>query len=189
MSATKNLLINTFKDMFKFGCLGVIVGLLIIVIAEAQISYQTILDGRQTLLRHFNAGTETQYLLGQAAYAGFKDDYESVISILSPNMNKFTNRTEAAEAYVYLGIAELQLGHPQLAAGYFELTYANKPMSHNLFLLAVSYDQGGNIEKALEKYTLLVSIQDQTTRSDDIAYAQNRIREILTIKGISNPGQ
>src|SRR5215216_7706929 len=112
---------NAFKDMFKYGCLGLIIGFIIIGLVEIKLSYQNIIALRQVLLSHFNSNSETQYLLGKASYAGLKGEYENVSSILVPNFSKFTDRAEASEAYGLLGTAEFQLGHPQVAAGYFEL--------------------------------------------------------------------
>lgn len=166
----------------KFGCLGVFIGLTIIAIAEMKISYQYIKIMRQGLIMQLNSGSETQYLLGKAGYAGLKGESQEVISILSPNLSKFIDRNEASQAYGLLGTAEFQLGHPQLAAGYFELMYANQPTSHNLYTLAIAYDKGGNLEQALEKYALVVSFQDQTSQSGEIFYAQKRIQEIMAIK-------
>ncbi len=176
---------HTFRDIIKFGCLGILIGFLIIALVEIKISYQNIMALRQALLTRFETKSKTQYLLAQAGYAGLKGQNEEVISILLPNIKKFTNQKEASEAYSLLGTAEFQLGHPQLAAGYFELTYANNPTSRNLYKLAVAYDSGGSLEKALEKYALVVSLQDGTIQANEIVYAQQRIQEIMKIKGIN----
>jgi len=174
---------NSFKDMFKFGCLGLFIGFIVISIVEIKISYHNITAIRQVLLSHLTSDSETKYLLGKARYAGLKGEYEDVNSILSPNISKFTNRVEASEAYELLGTAEFQLGHPQLASGYFELMYANNPISYNLYTLAVAYDGGGNLDKALEKYALLISFHDGTIPLDKLVFAQQRLQEIMTIKG------
>lgn len=182
---TKKNTNNTFLDLIKFGGLGILIGFIVIAITEIKISYQNIQSIRQTMSTRLNSGSETQYLLGKASYEGLKGNYEEVISVLLPNINKFSDRVEAAEAYSYLGIAEFQLGHPQLAAGYFELMYTNYPTSHNLYTLALAYDKGGNLGKALEKYALVVSFQDGTAQAGEIAYAQQRIQEIMAIKGVN----
>lgn len=176
---------NEFKDMFKFGCLGLLIGIIIIGLVEIKLSYQNIIVLRQVLLNHFNSNNETQYLLGKASYAGLQGEYENVSSILVPNLSKFTDRTEASEAYGLLGTAEFQLGHAQIAAGYFELMYANNPTSHNLYTLAAAYDGGGNLDKALEKYALLLSYHDGTIPIEKLAFAQQRLQEIMTIKGLN----
>lgn len=187
MSITKNSFTSTLKEILAFGGTGIIIGLLVIAIAEAKMSFESIARIRQGIEQHFDAGTETQYLLGKACYAWYKGESENVVSILSPNISKFTDRSEAAEAYYYLGISELNLGQPLLAAGYFELMYANKPTSQALFLTAVAYDRGGNLDNALEKYTLLLAVSDGTVGSGDLAQVQQRIQEIMMIKGLSNP--
>ena len=67
--------------------------------------------------------------------------------------------------------------------------YANKPTSQALYLTAVAYDRGGNLDNALEKYSLVLAINDGTVSAGDLAQAQQRIQEIMTIKGLSNPAQ
>ena len=176
---------NSLKDMFKFGCLGLFIGFMVIGMVEMKLSYHNIIALRQILLNQLKSDSETQYLLGKASYAGLMGKYEDVNSILLPNLGKFTNRVEAAKAYGLLGTAEFQLGHPQLASGYFELMYANNPTSSNLYTLAVSYDEGGNLDKALEKYALLLSYHDATIPMDKLAFAQQRLQEIMTLKGLS----
>ncbi len=189
MSENKKSTNKPFRDILKFGCLGVLIGFLIIAIIQLRISYINIMSIRQDFNTRLNNSNEPQYLYAKAQYVGLKGDFQSVIDILAPNMNKFTNRSEAADAYLLLGTAEYQLGHPLLAAGYFELTYANNPIAHNLYTLALAYDAGGNLDKALEKFSLALAIQDGTVQPQEIAYAQQRIQEIMTIKGINNQRQ
>jgi tetratricopeptide (TPR) repeat protein len=187
MSIAKNSFSSTLKEIFTFGGIGLLIGLLVIAIAEAKLSFETASTIRQGIVQHFDAGTETQYLLGQASYAWFKGEYQNVVTILSPNIGKFKERSEAAEAYYYLAASQFNLGQHLLAAGYFELMYANKPTSQALYLTAVAYDRGGNLDNALEKYSLVLAINDGTVNSGDLAQARQRIQEIMTIKGISNP--
>jgi hypothetical protein len=177
---------SAFKDIIKFGCLGILMGFIIIAVVEIKLNIESIRKIDQELMTNFESGSETQYLLGKAGYAVLNDDNEAVISILLPNISKFTNRNEASQAYGFLAAAEYKLGHPQLAAGYLELMYANEPTTHNLYTLALAYDGGGNLKKALEKYALVVSFQDGTVQPNEIAYAQQRIQEIMAINGINN---
>lgn len=176
---------NLLKEIFKFGCLGLFLGFIVIGIVELKISYHNIIAIRRVLISHLTSNSETQYLLGKARYAGLNGQYEEVNAILLPNISKFTDRLEASEAYEMMGGAEFQLGHPQLASGYLELMYANNPTSYNLYTLAMAYDGGGNLDKALEKYALLLSFHDETITVDKLAFAQQRLQEILTIKGIN----
>ena len=177
---------NAFKDIIKFGFLGILIGLTIIAILEIKVNIESVMKIRQELVTNLNSSSETQYLLGKAAYASLKGENKEVISLLLPNISKFTNRHEASQAYAFLAGAEYKLGHPQLAAGYLELMYANEPTSQNLYTLALAYDGGGNLRKALEKYALVVSFQDGTVQPNEIAYAQQRIQEIMAINGINN---
>lgn len=182
MSANIKATNNSLKDVLKFGCLGLLIGFLITVIIEIQLGYTEITSIRQAFITRLNGDSETQYLLAKAEYSGLNGDTQEVINILLPNINKFSNRFEAAVAYQLLGTAEFQLGHPLLAAGYFELMYANNPTSKNLYTLALAYDGGGNLDKAIEKFAIAISVNDGTMQSQEIAYAQQRIQEIMMIK-------
>lgn len=173
------------RDIFKFGCLGILIGFLITASVEVRLSYINITSIRQQLLAYLNSDSETQYLLAKGDYLRRMGKSQEVINLLSPNINKFTNRLEAADAYTLLGIAEFQLGHPLLAAGYFELTYVNNPNSKNLYSLALAYDEGGNLDKALEKFALAVSVNDGSMLPQEIAYSQQRIQEIIMLKNPS----
>src|SRR5688500_20006898 len=105
MSTTKNSPTNSFKDLIKFGCLGILIGFIVIAVVEIKISYQNIMSLRQVLLTRFNSGSETQYLLGKAGYAGLNGESTEVMPILLPNISKFTDPKEASEAYSLLGTA------------------------------------------------------------------------------------
>src|ERR1044071_3503285 len=109
---------NAFKDIIKFGCLGIVMGFMVIAFAEIKLNIESIRKIHQELMTNFESGSETQYLLGKAGYAVLNDDNEAVVSILLPNISKFTNRNEASQAYGFLAASEYKLGHPQLAAGY-----------------------------------------------------------------------
>lgn len=182
MSTSSKSTNNSLRDVLKFGGLGFLIGFLIIVATQVKYSYMNVMSIQQRFMMQVNGDSETQYLLAKAEYMGFNGQYQEVIDILSPNIQKFTNRYEAAKANGLIGTAEFQLGYPLLAAGHFELVYVNNPTSRNLYTLALAYDAGGNLNKALEKFTLVISTNDGTLQYEEIAYAQQRINEIQQVK-------
>jgi len=185
MSTTPKLIPNSLKDILKFGSLGLLIGFLVIVITEIKYSYMDITSIQQRFMAQVNGDSETQYLLAKAEYMGLKGQNQEVIDLLSPNIQKFTNRYEAAKANGLIGTAEYQLGHPLLAAGHFELMYVNSPTSENLYKLALAYDAGGSLSKALEKFTLAIAANDGSMQIEEIAYAQQRIHDIQQVKNPS----
>jgi tetratricopeptide (TPR) repeat protein len=182
MTTSPKLKNNQLKDILKFGGLGLLLGVLLVIAAEIKFSYMDITNMQQRFMEKMNGNSETQYLIAKAQYMALTGQNQEVINILSPNLQKFTNRYEAAKANGLLGTAEYQLGHPLLAAGYFELMYVNSPSSENLYKTALAYDAGGNLNKALEKFELAISANDGSLQYEEIAYAQQRIHDIQLIK-------
>ena len=185
MSTNSKFNRDTFRDILKFGGIGLLIGLLIIVFAEIKNSYIDIRSMQQRFMAQVNGGSETQYLIAKAQYLGLKGQNQEVIDLLSPNIQKFTNRYESAKANELIGTAEFQLGHPLLAAGHFEVMYVNSPTSANLYKIALAYDAGGNLNQALEKFMLAISANDGSLQPEEIAYAQQRIDEIRQLQNPS----
>ncbi len=174
------------RDAVLYLALGLLIGLALIAARQAWALYRNVTDIHAYFDQRLTT-SETQGLLGKATMAGLNGDNEGVKAILLPNIEKFTNAAEAAEANSLLGKAEYNLGHPQLAAGYFEKTYLYQPSSANLFTLAQTYDAGGNLDQALSHYSLFLSSLDPTATGDMIIFAQQRVREIMGLKGLPTP--
>jgi tetratricopeptide (TPR) repeat protein len=174
------------RDAVLYLGLGLLIGLALIAARQAWAVYRNVAD-IHTYFDQRLATSETQGLLGKATMAGLAGDNEGVKSILLPNIEKFTNVAEVAEANSLLGKAEYNLGHPQLAAGYFEKVYLYEPNSANLFTLSQTYDTGGNLDQALTHYTLFLSSLDPTATGEMIIFAQQRVREIMGLKGLATP--
>ncbi len=174
------------RDAVLYLGLGLVIGLALIAARQVWALYRNVADIHAYFDQRITA-SETQGLLAKATMAGLNGDYEGVKSILLPNIEKFTNAAEAGEAYSLLGKAEYSLGHPQLAAGYFEKMYLYEPSSGNLFTLAQTYDEGGNLDLALSHYSLFLSSLDATATGDMINFAQQRVREIMRLKGLATP--
>lgn len=115
---------------------------------------------------------------------------ERVKKLLSPLVDNWVSVDDKIRGYRLLGDAELYLGHPQLAAPYFEDLYLLKPTAENLLLLAMAYDAGGNINRALENYQELASWEDLPSDIDR-EMIDWRIEEIEHALGtpIPTPGQ
>lgn len=111
---------------------------------------------------------------------------EKVIDLLLARLDQITDSSDLARAYDYLGQAEMQLGHFQLAAGYFEKLYAEQPTAEHLFVLARAYDLGGDLERALEKYLALMELGD-TVPPDMRATAEQRIQDLRDVLGTPTP--
>jgi hypothetical protein len=111
---------------------------------------------------------------------------EKVIELLLARLDQLTRPDDLARAYDYLGQAEMQLGHFQLAAGYFEKLYAYQPTAENLFMLATAYDLGGDLERALEKYLALLGLGD-TVPPDMRATVEQRIQDLRDVLGTPTP--
>ncbi len=174
------------RDAVLYLGLGLLIGLALIAARQAWALYRNVADIHTYFDQRFTT-SETQGLLGKAIIAGLEGDNEGVKSILLPKIEKFTNAAEAAEANTLLGKAEYNLGHPQLAAGYFEKAYLYEPTSANLFTLCQTYDAGGNLDQALSHYSMFLSSLDPTATGQMIIAAQQRVREIMQLKGFAPP--
>ncbi len=111
---------------------------------------------------------------------------EKVIELLLARLDQLTKPDDLARAYDYLGQAEMQLGHFQLAAGYFEKLYAYQPTAENLFMLATAYDLGGDLERALDKYLALMEM-GETVLPDMRATVEQRIQDLRDVLGTPTP--
>jgi tetratricopeptide (TPR) repeat protein len=167
-------------DYFLFLGVGMLLGLAMIALREARAVYDNVVEIQSSFDLQIYQG-ETQALLAKAEIAGFNGDYEKVMFLLAPNLAKFSVPGEAAEAYSLLGKAEFNSGHPQLAAGYFEQVLVYEPTSANLYFLAVAYDAGGNLNSALEKYSLFIVNPDSSATPEMVDNARQRIDQILAL--------
>ncbi len=91
--------------------------------------------------------------LAERAY--LENRFGAVKDILLAGLSSLQTPSDLAHAYQLLGDAEVEQGHYQLAAGYYEGLYQNAPEVENLYLLARTYDMGGALEAAYQKYRLL----------------------------------
>jgi tetratricopeptide (TPR) repeat protein len=186
MSKTINQRTLPFKDAIVFTGIGLLFGLFIILVRQVAAVYTNEMDIQRYLNDELN-GSATQALLGKATIAGLNGNNEEVISILLPNLAEFTDPLEQSSAYTFLGKAEYNLGQKLLAASYFQNAYSDNPTSKTLYSMAVSYDEGGNLDRAFQSYSLFIAAPDETASPDMIDHAQQRITEIMTSKTVQTP--
>ena len=132
----------------------------------------------QSALQRHNSDSQT--LLNQAKRDLDTKQPQKVLDMLKPKLNQFPKVDEQAVAYEYLGQAEIQLGHFQFAAMYFENMYALQPTAKHLYMLATAYDAGGDLRHALKNYQMLAG----SSTLDAYPYhslAEQRIKQLLEI--------
>ncbi len=107
---------------------------------------------------------------------------QQVIDLLTSKMPQLTDPQDRAEAYYDLGSAEFQLQHYQLAAAHFAKLQELQPTGEHLYMLAIAYDLGGDLEHALASYTKLMDWNDVV--SEEYRYvATRRVAEISKTLG------
>jgi len=111
---------------------------------------------------------------------------EKVKDLLYPAIESWTSNEDRVRGYKLLGEAELMQGHAQLAVPYFEKLYFYEPSAENLFLLATTYDFGGDNKSALSKYQELANWENLAP-GIDIEFINNRIYDISRALGTPVP--
>lgn len=115
------------------------------------------------------------------AYQVLGQNPQKALDILEPHLDEFVNPDELALALTYLGNAQLNLGHYQLATVYFERLIQVSPTPENYMTLARIYDAGGDIEKAAEYYLIYLNSDDPALTDDLRGMLQERIDQIQLI--------
>ena len=121
-------------------------------------------------------------LLDQAYQALYSDgNPQLVLDILEPQLEEFTNTEELSKALEYLGMAEVGLGHYQLATVYLERLCQVSPTPQNYMMLGRVYDSGGDLEHALANYIIYLESDDPSLTADVREIVQDRINQIQVI--------
>lgn len=133
--------------------------------------------------------SDPQTLLNNARRELEHKQPQKVLDTLKPKLNQFPSVDEQALAYEYLGQAEIQLGHFQFAAMYFENMYVLQPTAEHLYMVATAYDAGGDLRHALKIYKMLAALNtpDATTYRSLAEPRITQLLEILTPGPGSNP--
>ena len=113
-------------------------------------------------------------------------DGASALNALVPLLDQLTLPEDLARLNSDLAMAELQMGHFQRAAGYYEAAFALEPSPELLLELASAYDLGGDLHSALARYLRLASWDE----ADEILrqIARDRARDIVSVLGTPTPG-
>jgi tetratricopeptide (TPR) repeat protein len=111
---------------------------------------------------------------------------QDVLDLLRPKIDQMTNTQDRADAYDFMGQAEFQLRHYQLAAVHFSKLQELQPSREHLFTLAYAYDMGGDLERALASYAELVD-RDGYVDDDYYFMAVARVKELGRIVATPTP--
>ncbi len=106
---------------------------------------------------------------------------QQVLEMLEPHLEEFTDTNDLARALWYMGTAEMQLGHNQLASVYFERLIQVSPTPENYMTLARIYDAAGNLEKAVEYYIIYLDFDAPMLTEDMRAMLEERVDQIQLI--------
>jgi hypothetical protein len=87
-------------------------------------------------------------------------DPQATIDLLTQHLSEITERDDLVEAYRCLAFAESLNNHFLIAAHYFDELYILEPDIEYLVMAASCYDNGGELETALEKYLLIIESDD-----------------------------
>jgi len=104
-----------------------------------------------------------------------------VLEMLEPHLEEFTDTNDLARALWYMGSAEMQLGHNQLATVYFERLIQVSPTPENYMTLARIYDAAGDLEKAVGYYIIYLNSDDTLLTEDLRIMLQERVDQIQLI--------
>lgn len=115
----------------------------------------------------------------QALYVA--GDPQFVIDNLEPHLDEFSNPGDLARALEYLARAELLLGHYQFSAAYFERLIQISPTPKNYADLAAVYEAGGELEKALANYLILLELENTSITGEERQLAEERVAVIQGI--------
>lgn len=102
---------------------------------------------------------------------------QRVLDLLVPELSRLDSKADLADAYFFLGRAELKLLHYRAAADYFKQLNALEPSVEYLYMLATASDLSGERGAALEYYRALA----QWSGADALVYrdlAERRIKEL-----------
>jgi tetratricopeptide (TPR) repeat protein len=124
-----------------------------------------------------DASLELLEIAEQELIDGFAQE---AIDLLEPEVDNFTHLDDQVRVYTCLGQSEAQLGHFQFAAVYFDKLYNLQPTVEHLYWLAMSYDLGGDLERALNEYQLLVQMTGVDT-GDYHTIAEKRISDLQDV--------
>ena len=113
---------------------------------------------------------------------------QAVIDSLAPVIETWQSDIDKTTGYQLLAVAELRMQHPQKAIPYAKKMTELTPGSFSFQILAVSYDESGDLLNALAAYQQMMMWSDNDSRSD-FNTARARIISISRILGTDVPSK
>ena len=111
---------------------------------------------------------------------------QGAIDLLSPLVDQSGDPEDLAHANELLAQAETMFGRYQRAAAYFQAAFDLAPTVTRLFLLATSYDAGGDLERALAAYLRVLNWSDGTA-DEYRSYSEQRVEALIDVLGTPTP--
>lgn len=111
---------------------------------------------------------------------------QQALDLLRSKLDLMQDKQDRADAYYYMGQAEFQLRHYQLAAAQFAKLQEIEPSAEHLFMVASAYDIGGDLDHALASYEALLMWQGYVSPAHYTA-ASTRAKELRRIVGTPTP--
>ena len=170
------------KNWITYGLAGFLLGVCLVSLsAFGLVAYESANPSpTPTLLP--TATVAATALLDQAYKALYSDgNPQLVLDTLEPHLEEFTNPEELSKALEYLGMAEVGLGHYQIATVYLERLCQVSPTPQNYMMLGRVYDSGGDLEHALANYIIYLESDDPSLTADVREIVQDRINQIQAI--------
>jgi tetratricopeptide (TPR) repeat protein len=173
---------NNTKNWITYGLVGFLLGACLISLsAFGLIAYESA-NPLPTPTPLPTATVAATALLDQAYQALYSDgNPQLVLDILEPHLEEFINPEELSKALEYLGMAEIGLGHYQLATVYLERLCQVSPTPQNYIMLGRVYDSGGDLEHALANYIIYLESDDPSLTADVREIVQDRVDQIQAI--------
>jgi tetratricopeptide (TPR) repeat protein len=166
----------------RYGLLGFVFGICIVSLLATGLVAAQIANPPPTPTNLPTATMAARAMLDTAYHALYTEhDSQLTIDTLSPHLEEFTDPDELSEALQYLSMAEMGLGHYQIAAAYLERLVQISPTPANYATLARVYDTAGDLEHALANYLIYLDSDDPALTDDIRQMVQDRVNQIQAI--------
>jgi tetratricopeptide (TPR) repeat protein len=108
---------------------------------------------------------------------------QAAIDMILPVIETWPSEIDRATGYQLLSVAEGRLSHEKKAVVYAEKMVENSPGSFTYQMLGTAYEVKGDLENALEAYTMATTFDDDDFRFD-LEYVNARIDILSEALGI-----
>ena len=173
---------SSTKNWITYGLAGFVLGVCLVSLSVFGLVAYESANPPSTPTPMPTATVAATALLDQAYQALYSDgNPQLVLDILEPHLEEFINPDEFSKALEYLGMAEVGLGHYQLAAVYLERLCQVSPTPQNYITLGRVYDSGGDLKNALANYIIYLESDDPSLTADIRQIVQDRVDQIQVI--------